>query len=40
MGKDVIIACDFSSREAVLSFLDRFNGEARTWSLYSICCSK
>ena len=29
MGKDVIIACDFSSREAVLSFLDRFNGEAR-----------
>ena len=29
MGKDVIIACDFSSREAVLSFLDRFGGEAR-----------
>ena len=24
MGKDVIIACDFSSREAVLTFLDRF----------------
>ena len=29
MGKDVIIACDFSSREAVLNFLDRFSGEAR-----------
>ena len=29
MGKDVIVACDFSSREAVLSFLDKFNGEAR-----------
>ena len=29
MGKDVIVACDFSSREAVLSFLDRFAGEAR-----------
>ena len=29
MGKDVIIACDFSSREAVLSFLDKFGGEAR-----------
>ncbi len=29
MGKDVIIACDFSSREAVCSFLDRFGGEAR-----------
>ena len=29
MGKDVIIACDFSSREAVLAFLDRFGGEAR-----------
>ena len=29
MGKDVIIACDFSSREAVLSFLDKFEGEAR-----------
>ena len=29
MGKDVIIACDFSSREAVLAFLDRFGSEAR-----------
>ena len=29
MGKDVIVACDFSGREAVLSFLDRFSGEAR-----------
>ena len=26
MAKDVIIACDFSSREAVLEFLDRFTG--------------
>ena len=29
MGKDVIVACDFSSREAVLAFLDKFGGEAR-----------
>ena len=29
MGKDVIIACDFSSSAAALSFLDRFSGEAR-----------
>ena len=29
MSKDVIVACDFSSREAVLSFLDKFSGEAR-----------
>ncbi len=26
MGKDVIIACDFSSREETLSFLDKFTG--------------
>lgn len=26
MGKDVIIACDFSSREETLSFLDKFSG--------------
>lgn len=26
MGKDVIIACDFNSREEVLSFLDKFTG--------------
>ena len=26
MGKDVIIACDFDSKEKVLSFLDRFTG--------------
>ena len=24
MGKDVIIACDFSSKEACLGFLDKF----------------
>ena len=28
MGKDVIIACDFNSKEETLSFLDRF-GERR-----------
>ena len=27
MGKDVIIACDFSSKEACLSFLDKFTEE-------------
>ena len=27
MGKDVIIACDFASREAVFSFLDKFTEE-------------
>ena len=26
MGRDVIIACDFSSKEAVLNFLDKFTG--------------
>lgn len=26
MGKDVIVACDFSSAEAVYAFLDRFTG--------------
>ena len=26
MGKDVIIACDFSSKEQVLEFLDKFEG--------------
>ena len=26
MGKDVIIACDFSGREETLSFLDKFSG--------------
>ncbi len=26
MGKDVIIACDFSSKEACLAFLDKFTG--------------
>ncbi len=26
MGKDVIIACDFSSKEETLSFLDKFQG--------------
>ena len=24
MGKDVIIACDFASKEAILEFLDKF----------------
>ncbi len=27
MGKDVIIACDFSTREAVMNFLDHFEGK-------------
>ena len=27
MGKDVIVACDFSSREQVLAFLDKFREE-------------
>ena len=27
MGKDVIIACDFASKEACLSFLDKFTGK-------------
>ena len=27
MGKDVIIACDFASEDAVLSFLDKFEGK-------------
>ncbi len=26
MGKDVIVACDFSSREETMAFLDNFNG--------------
>ena len=26
MGKDVIIACDFSSKAATLEFLDKFTG--------------
>lgn len=26
MGKDVIIACDFSSKDAVMQFLDKFQG--------------
>ena len=29
MGKDVIVACDFSSAEATFSFLDRFRGLER-----------
>ena len=24
MGKDVIVACDFASKEAVMNFLDKF----------------
>ena len=27
MGKDVIIACDFSSAEATFAFLDKFTGK-------------
>ena len=26
MGKDVIVACDFSSREETMAFLDNFKG--------------
>ncbi|MBQ1685503.1 MAG: orotidine-5'-phosphate decarboxylase [Clostridia bacterium] len=26
MGKDVIVACDFASKDAVMSFLDKFDG--------------
>ena len=29
MAKDVIVACDFSSREQVLGLLDRFEGQSR-----------
>ena len=29
MGKDVIVACDFSSAEETFAFLDKFEGEAR-----------
>ncbi len=29
MGKDVIIACDFESKERVLEFLDKFTGEKK-----------
>lgn len=29
MGKDVIVACDFSSADAVFSFLDKFENEKR-----------
>ena len=29
MGKDVIIACDFDSKEKVFAFLDKFEGQAR-----------
>ena len=28
MSKDVIIACDFSSKAELLTFLDKFNGES------------
>ena len=26
MGKDVIVACDFASKEQVFEFLDKFTG--------------
>ena len=29
MGKDVIVACDLSSKADVMNFLDKFNGEGR-----------
>ena len=29
MGRDVIIACDFESKEKVLAFLDKFTGEKK-----------
>ena len=29
MNRDVIIACDFSSKEACLEFLDKFSGERK-----------
>lgn len=29
MGKDVIVACDFSSKEQVMSFLDSSRAESR-----------
>ena len=29
MNRDVIIACDFSSKEATLDFLDKFNGHGK-----------
>lgn len=29
MGKDVIVACDFSSAEQVYAFLDKFNGNGK-----------
>lgn len=29
MGKDVIVACDFSSKEQVIDFLDKFENEER-----------
>ena len=29
MGKDVIIACDFASKEQVMNFLDKFTGRKR-----------
>ena len=27
MGRDVIVACDFPSKEEVLNFLDKFEGK-------------
>ena len=32
MGKDVIVACDFSSAEATFAFLDKFTGR-KTWQI-------
>ena len=26
MGKDVIVACDFASKDALITFLDKFSG--------------
>ena len=34
MGKDVIIACDFPNKEAVLAFLDKFVGHMARFALF------
>ena len=31
MGKDVIVACDFSSARAAFDFLNKFNDEERVY---------
>ena len=34
MGKDVIIACDFASKEETLNFLDKFTGKKPFVKIY------